>query len=99
MPKKNAEKTCQGGELTTVRNHPTILSLDTQLAVSDGQVAQLVEHCTENAGVAGSIPALTTSQRFTSLTGVNRFFVSRLSIFWHRERHGRRLFLAAAGGG
>jgi hypothetical protein len=30
-----------------------------------GQVAQLVEHTTENRGVAGSIPALATSLRFT----------------------------------
>jgi hypothetical protein len=29
----------------------------------EGQVAQLVEHRTENAGVAGSIPALATSLR------------------------------------
>src|SRR5262245_54346082 len=32
-----------------------------------GQVAQLVEHRTENAGVAGSIPALATSLRLGSL--------------------------------
>ena len=29
----------------------------------EGQVAQLVEHRTENAGVAGSIPALATNLR------------------------------------
>jgi hypothetical protein len=29
--------------------------------VNSGQVAQLVEHRTENAGVAGSIPALATN--------------------------------------
>src|SRR5207253_617286 len=32
---------------------------------SDGQVAQLVEHRTENPGVAGSIPALSTSRAAT----------------------------------
>ena len=29
------------------------------------QVAQLVEHCTENAGVGGSIPPLGTTAKFT----------------------------------
>ena len=31
----------------------------------EGQVAQLVEHRTENAGVAGSIPALATIRRLS----------------------------------
>ena len=32
-------------------------------AISTGWVAQLVEHRTENPGVAGSIPARTTSKK------------------------------------
>jgi hypothetical protein len=33
-----------------------------RFAFPEGQVAQLVEHRTENAGVAGSIPALATTR-------------------------------------
>jgi hypothetical protein len=36
-----------------------------------GQVAQLVEHTTENRGVGGSIPPLTTSPEF-GLTAPSR---------------------------
>ena len=44
-----------------------------------GQIAQLVEHRTENPGVAGSIPALPTT---LSYSGVRRFKVSnpKLSV-------------------
>jgi hypothetical protein len=38
------------------------------LEILTGQVAQLVEHRTENAGVAGSIPALATTVRSRSST-------------------------------
>ena len=37
--------------------------LAAKVDLTRGQVAQLVEHRTENAGVAGSIPALATSLR------------------------------------
>ena len=45
----------------------------------NGQIAQLVEHRTENPGVAGSIPALPTT---LSYSGVRRFRVSnpKLSV-------------------
>ncbi len=51
------------------------------------QVAQLVEHCTENAGVGGSIPPLGT-------TNINELAPAdqRLLRAWHKpgteERHG-----------
>jgi hypothetical protein len=32
--------------------------------IVEAQVAQSVEHCTENAGVGGSIPPLGTTSRF-----------------------------------
>src|SRR5581483_9750274 len=47
----------------TVRNRASItpaLSVARPLGGRGAQVAQLVEHCTENAGVGGSIPPLGT---------------------------------------
>ena len=43
--------------------HPAHCSLVCGEQEWDGQVAQLVEHRTENPGVAGSIPALATSPK------------------------------------
>ncbi len=43
-----------------------------------GQIAQLVEHRTENPGVAGSIPALPTTYYYG---GVRRFRVTNSKLF------------------
>jgi hypothetical protein len=54
---------CAGGALFwTARNRASInpALLRPQAGGRGAQVAQLVEHCTENAGVGGSIPPLGT---------------------------------------
>ena len=55
----------QAMQRASLPNHSVILVLlyGPSDCTPEGQVAQLVEHRTENAGVAGSIPALATSLR------------------------------------
>ena len=57
-----------------------------------GQVAQLVEHRTENAGVAGSTPALATNPRSDLAEVVARFratagksLIAQLSSLFHKH--------------
>src|SRR6188474_755125 len=55
----------QAMQRASLPNHSVILVLlyGPSDCTPEGQVAQLVEHRTENAGVAGSIPALATIRR------------------------------------
>ena len=55
----------QAMQRASLPNHSVILVLlyGPSDCTPEGQVAQLVEHRTENAGVAGSIPALATNLR------------------------------------
>ena len=50
------------------------------LEIPAGQVAQLVEHRTENAGVAGSIPALATNLRFLSHAGLSAVALAKVTF-------------------
>ena len=57
----------QAMQRASLPNHSVILVLlyGPSDCTPEGQVAQLVEHRTENAGVAGSIPALATIRRLS----------------------------------
>ncbi len=46
-----------------------------------GQIAQLVEHRTENPGVAGSIPALSTRLKSTCVNASGLFYCT-IQLFW-----------------
>ena len=63
--------------------------------VPRAEVAQLVEHSTENAGVTGSIPVLGTNINFARV-GPLQFPHARCALEPPRFRS-RRLSLAAAG--
>jgi hypothetical protein len=55
---------------------------------SSGQVAQLVEHVTENHGVAGSIPALGTN-RINGLRSSSLTASERVATNWQPPAHAR----------
>ena len=63
-----------------------------EISRSRGQVAQLVEHVTENHGVAGSIPALATSLR-----SVFSRRLSAVALGIHKRVGGRRALRASFG--
>jgi hypothetical protein len=54
---------------TTVASHPYKASLTDLVGSGKAQVAQLVEHVTENHGVGGSIPPLGTRNSYVAMEG------------------------------
>src|SRR5687767_1734464 len=80
--RSNRQRTPAGWLLHYSRKTPLIYSnvSSASFPVDRGQVAQLVEHRTENAGVAGSIPALATTLRSPA---------TRASYGWRASLHAK----------
>ena len=69
-----------GGLLDTAYKH-RVRWFDSILPHYSGQVAQQVEHCVEGAGVAGSIPALSTISNRRRALGRSQDSKSRTAGF------------------